>query len=78
MEIDKIIELVNNYHRDEGFIEFPRIIGSLPAKMSEQSSDIPEIELEWVWQTIDQFDCYHGELAYQLSDGRFLIFRFTG
>lgn len=78
MEIEKIIELVNEHHREEGHIEFPRIINTLPEKMNEQSSDIPEIDSEWVWQAVDQFDCYHGELAYMLSDGRFLIFGFAG
>lgn len=78
MDIAELIGIVNLHHRDEGRIDFPRIVYDLPEKMSEQSSDIPGIETEWVWQITDQFDCYCGELAYKLDDGQFLIFEFSG
>lgn len=78
MPIDKLINLINEHLRDEGNIGFPRISESLPAKFQIQKSDIPEIDQEWVWQVNDQFDCYYGELAYLLDDGKFLIFEFNG
>jgi hypothetical protein len=78
MELEKLIELVNQHHRDEGYIEFPKIVNSLPEKMKAQMSDIPEIDTEWVWQVVDQFDCYYGELAYKTNDGKFMVFGFNG
>lgn len=78
MELEALIELVNKNHRDEGCIGFPRLVESLPDRLEQQKSDIEGIEVEWIWQTVDQFDCYQGELAYQLNDGRYLIFDFCG
>lgn len=78
MELDKLINLVNKHLRDEGGIGFPRIVEALPEKMVQQSSDIPEIETEWVWQSMDQFDCYCGEIAFVMDDGRYLMFEFYG
>lgn len=78
MEIEKLIQLVNEHMRDEGGIGFPKIVDKLPEKMKRQRSDIPEVETEWVWQLIDQFDCYHGEIAFELQDGRWLMFEFYG
>lgn len=78
MELERLIELINENHRDEGCLDFPRIVDVLPERMNAQSSDIDGVETEWVWQVTNQFDCYQGELAYQMNDGRFLIFGFAG
>ena len=78
MELDKLVDLVNEYHRDEGGLDFPKILQELPEGLKEQSSEIPEVDKEWVKQYVDQFDNYSGTLAYQLGDGRFLTFNFWG
>lgn len=78
MKIEKLIQLVNEHMRDEGSIGFPKIVSKLPEKMEPQRSDIPGIEIEWCWQSMDQFDCYHGEIAFELQDGRWLMFEFCG
>ena len=78
MEIEKLIDLVNEHMRDEGGIGFPKIVSQLPEKMVPQRSDIPEVKTQWVWQSRDQFDCYHGEIAFELQAGRWLMFGFCG
>lgn len=78
MELENLIDIVNQHMRDEGQIGFPSVVDSLPEKMKAQSSDIDGIDTEWVWQVVDQFDCYHGEIAFQLDDGRYLKFGFCG
>lgn len=76
--VDKLIQLVNgNADKDCNF-GFPQIVDALPEKMKVQNSELDGIEQEWVWQQSDQFDSYWGELAYQLDDGRFLVFPFSG
>ena len=78
MEIENLIQLVNEHMRDEGSIGFPQIVSQLPEKMDPQRSDIPGIETEWLWQSMDQFDNYHGEIAFELQNGRWLMFEFYG
>jgi len=78
MELAKLIDLVNDHHRDEGGLEFPYIVSELPEGLEEQASELDGVDTEWVKQCVDQFDCYHGTLAYQLNDGRFLTFKFYG
>lgn len=78
MEIEKLIDLVNEHMRDAGSIGFPKIVDKLPEKMKPQRSDIPEVKTEWVWQSRDLFDCYHGEIAFELQAGRWLMFGFYG
>lgn len=78
MELRKLIEKTNEHMRDEGSIGFPRIVETLPEKMKEQSSEIDGIAVEWVWGTVDQFDGYHGEIAFELDTGDYLIFDYCG
>lgn len=76
MELRELITKVNEHMGDDGGLGFPRIVSDLPAKMKEQTSDIDGIATEWVWQSGDQFDNYHGEIAFKLKAGDYLIFSF--
>ena len=78
MNLKTIIDLVNAHMRDEGGLGFPRLVNTLPKEMNEQRSDIPGIEKEWVWQKMDQFDNYHGEIAFKVDNDLWLIFTFFG
>lgn len=77
MKLEELINLIFENRKEEySTCSFPRVVSELPDGMDEQPSDIEGVDSEWRWQSCGQFDDYHGELAYKLDDGRFLIFEY--
>ena len=78
INIEDLIQLIYESHivEEKSVLEFPRIVDKLPENMEMQDSNIDGIEHEWIYQVKNQWESFHGELAYQLEDCRYLIFGF--
>lgn len=76
MKLDALINLIFENQNEDSTLDFPRIVSELPDGMLKQESNISGIDFEWISGGIEEWGHYHGELAYKLDDGRFLIFEY--
>lgn len=74
MKLENLIKLINS---DDGFSDmelgFPSIVNEISSTFDEHDSEIDGIDSVWIMQFVDCINS-SGKMAYQLDDGRFLVF----